>query len=75
MYYMKKCNYRKCNNDFIEDYKIYCCRKCKNSEAVYRLRDSKPKGKLGRPKQVYKRINELTDDDIRILELLMKRID
>lgn len=66
---MKKCGYRNCKNEFIED-KIYCCRRCKNSEAVYRIRDHKPKGKVGRPKSVYKKINELTDEDKRILELI-----
>jgi hypothetical protein len=70
---MKKCNYRNCVNDVIEDYKIYCCRRCKNSEAVYRLRDQKPKGKIGRPKAVYKRINELTEEDRRVLELVMSK--
>ena len=72
---MKNCNYRNCENDVIEDYKVYCCRRCKNSEAVYRLRDEKPKGKIGRPKQVYKRINELTDEDKNILKLLFKKVD
>lgn len=70
---MKKCNYRRCVNDVIEDHKIYCCRKCKNSEAVYRLRDMKPKGKLGRPKSVYKRINDLTEEDRRVLVLVMMK--
>jgi hypothetical protein len=70
---MKKCNYRNCVNGVIEDYKIYCCRRCKNSEAVYRLRDQKPKGKIGRPKAVYKRINELTEEDRRVLELVMSK--
>jgi hypothetical protein len=70
---MKKCNYRNCVNDVIEDYKIYCCRRCKNSEAVYRLRDQKPKGKIGRPRSVYKRINDLTDEDRRVLELVMSK--
>jgi hypothetical protein len=72
---MKKCNYRKCDNKVEGVYKLYCCRRCKNSEAVYRLRDNKPKGKIGRPKQVYKRINDLTEEDRRILELLMKKVD
>jgi len=69
---MKKCNYRNCDNKFGED-KIYCCRRCKNSEAVYRIRDNKPKGKVGRPKAVYKRVNELTEEDKRILELLFSK--
>ena len=69
---MKKCGYRRCQNDFEEDHKIYCCRRCKNSESVYRLRDNKPKGKSGRPKHVYKRLNQLTEDDVRILELIFK---
>jgi len=69
---MKKCNYRNCNNTFDQD-KIYCCRRCKNSESVYRLMDKKPKGKLGRPKAVYKRINDLTEEDKRILQLLFKK--
>ena len=72
---MKKCNYRNCNNNVIEDYKIYCCRRCKNSEAVYRLRDEKPRGKIGRPRSVYKRINDLTDEDRRVLELVMNKMD
>ena len=72
---MKECNYRNCSNQFSEDYKIYCCRRCKNSEAVYRLRDEKPKGKIGRPKAVYKRINDLTDEDRRVLELVMMKVD
>ena len=71
---MKKCNYRNCLNQFNGD-KIYCCRRCKNSESVYRLRDSKPKGRVGRPKAVYKRVNELTEEDKRILELVMKKVD
>jgi hypothetical protein len=70
---MKKCNYRNCNNDVIEDYKIYCCRRCKNSEAVYRMRDNKPKLKMGRPRSIYKRINDLTEDDKRILQLLFTK--
>ena len=72
---MKSCSYRNCSNQFNEDYKIYCCRRCKNSEAVYRLRDEKPKGKLGRPKVIYKRINDLTDEDKRILELVLMKVD
>lgn len=67
---MKKCEYRNCKNEFVEEHKMYCCRRCKNSEAVYRIRDHKPKGKVGRPKSVYKKINELTDEDKRILELI-----
>jgi hypothetical protein len=35
--------------------------------------DKKPKGKLGRPKAVYKRINDLTEEDKRILQLLFKK--
>jgi hypothetical protein len=70
---MIKCGYRNCENEFSETHKNYCCRRCKNSEAVYRLRDQKPKGKAGRPKAVYKRITELTDDDKRILELVFER--
>jgi hypothetical protein len=69
---MKKCGYRNCDVKFIEEHKQYCCRKCKNSESVYRLRDNKPKGKPGRPKHNYKRLGELTADDIRLLELILK---
>ena len=72
---MKKCDYRNCKNQVIEDHKIYCCRRCKNSEAVYRLRDKKLKGKLGRPKSIYKRINDLTEEDRRVLELMMNKMD
>jgi len=70
---MKKCNYRRCDNQISEDHKIYCCRKCKNGESVYRMRDKKPKGKMGRPKSVYKRINELTEEDIKILKLIIEK--
>jgi hypothetical protein len=68
---MKNCKYRNCKNNFDDDKKLYCCRRCKNSEAVYRLRDNKPKGKVGRPRHTYKRLNEITEDDIRILKLVM----
>ena len=71
---MKECAYRNCNVKFNDD-KQYCCRRCKNSESVYRLRDKKPKGKVGRPKAVYKRVNDLTEEDKRILELLFKKVD
>lgn len=70
---MKKCGYRRCDKTFESEVKIYCCRKCKNAEAVYKLRDQKPKGCIGRPKQVYKRLSQLTEEDIRILELVFKK--
>lgn len=72
---MKSCKYRNCENQVVEEHKIYCCRRCKSSEAVYRIRDNKPKGKIGRPKQVYKRITQLTEEDKRILELVMRKVD
>jgi hypothetical protein len=31
--------------------------------------------RVGRPRQVYKRINDLTDEDRRILELVMMKVD
>lgn len=68
---MKKCNYRNCDNTFESSRKTYCCRRCKSSESVYRLRDKQPKGKVGRPRHTYKRLNEITEDDIRILKLVM----
>jgi hypothetical protein len=70
---MKKCGYRNCDVKFTEEHKQYCCRKCKNSESVYRFRSKKPKGKTGRPKHIYKRLKELTQDDIRLLELIFKQ--
>lgn len=71
---MKKCGYRNCNVKFQSTRKTYCCRKCKNSEAVYRLRDNKPKGKVGRPRHTYKRLNEINQEDLKILELFLKKI-
>jgi hypothetical protein len=69
---MKKCGYRRCENKVEGVHKFYCCRRCKNSEAVYRLRDNKPKGKVGRPKHVYKRLSDITDEDRRILEIVLR---
>ena len=37
------------------------------------MRDKKPKSKMGRPKSVYKKINELTQEDRRILKLIMEK--
>lgn len=70
---MKVCLYRNCSNEIIGD-KIYCCRSHKENEKKYRIRKNNPK-KMGRPKAVYKRINELTEEDRRILELLFKKVD
>jgi hypothetical protein len=70
---MKLCLYRNCLNEIVGD-KIYCCRSHKENEKKYRNREKNPK-KIGRPRVVYKRINELTEEDKRILELVMRKVD
>jgi hypothetical protein len=59
---MKKCAYRNCEIEF-EDNKVYCCRKHKEYEKTYRDRDKMPPKKLGRPKSIWKSVNQLNDDD------------
>lgn len=65
---MEKCKYRNCKKE-VEGCKIYCCRSHKENEKKYRNRQNNQKP-IGRPKGVYKRINELNDDDKRVLEIL-----
>ena len=44
------CSYRNClvKLDDLGGMKKFCCRSCKNKEAVYRIRDKKEKAKRGR---------------------------
>lgn len=69
---MKECAYRRCKNT-IEGNKIYCCKNCRSAESVYRSRDKKVAGVKGRPKHKHKSINDLTDDDLKLLEIFFKK--
>ena len=66
---MKKCGYRNCELEF-EDNKIFCCRKHKEYEKTYRDRDNSPKNPRGRPKSIWKKVSELTDEDRKKLYIL-----
>jgi len=66
-----KCNYRRCDNEFIErGKKRYCSRNCKDMEQTYIKRDLIPKKKRGRKKEYYKLLINLTEQDKqRLIEL------
>jgi hypothetical protein len=69
-----KCNYRRCENEFIESgRKKYCSRNCKDMEKIYLKRSLVPLKKRGRKKMEYKLLVNLTEKDKqKLIELRQK---
>jgi hypothetical protein len=80
---MRKCGYRNCNQEIEEKVllegsnvsveKLFCCRKHKEYERKYKKRAEVPPKTKGRPVHIYKKLNELTADDIKKLENIFKK--